>query len=400
MELDNKQLSFDEIIYEQIDTDKYIYKSNNLIESSYRLSINAQRLIYMCAKKLKPIYVKSNIKPSQMNTFLANQTFGQIKIFVTEFKEEFGLKGNYLYDALEQVVKELWEEEIQYLDNKGDVIKKRWVITCGFDEKRSYITMSFHPDLILDLLVFKTKYGKMQSDVTKQLKTSDQIRTYELLKNSLHKGKRRISLLDYRYKLAIPDDLYPKYTKLKHGKILPAIKAINENTEIEVYDYKEIRHGRSVGEIEFYIRQKNHNETVDDDYVDEIVEQSHVDNVKEIIKTDISVGTVSKITNMTIEAIRKFKVDMTVYEYIKEKVNVIQEYEKINPIKSYIGILSTAIKENWQLNIDEVACDIDEVSPKGNYTSNNSKRISKAHMTEERYNEILEHEKLLLGLDE
>ena len=44
------QLQFD-----QMDNDKYIYKSNNLVESSYSLSLNAQRLIYMGAKKLKPI---------------------------------------------------------------------------------------------------------------------------------------------------------------------------------------------------------------------------------------------------------------------------------------------------------------------------------------------------------
>ena len=36
----------------------------------------------------------------------------------------------------------------------------------------------------------------------------------------------------------------------------------------------------------------------------------------------------------------------------------------------------------------------------GNYTSNNSKLLGKAEMSNERYNEIMEHEKMLLGLDE
>lgn len=348
--MEEKQISFEDVKYQIIDTDRYIYKSNNLIESSYKLSINAQRLIYMCAKKLKPIYVKSNIKPSQMDSFLANQTFGKIRIYVTEFKEEFGLKGNYLYDALKNVIHELWEEEIQYLNDKGNPEKKRWVITCEFDKNRSYIKMKFHPDLILDLLVFKSKYGKMQGDVTKQLKTSDQIRTYELLKNSLHKGKKRFTLGEYRYKLAIDDDLYPKYTKLKHGKILPTIKAINENTDIEIYDFKEIRHGRNVGEMEFYIRPNNAESVINDFDNDEIVEPSHVENVKAIIKCDITAGKVSKLTNLTIEAIREHKVDMSVYEYIQEKVDVLVEYNKFKPIKNYIGALMDAVKGNWTLD--------------------------------------------------
>ena len=53
----NEQIEFD-----YMDNEKYIYKSNNLVESSYSLSLNAQRLIYMGAKKLKPIFIKSNIR--------------------------------------------------------------------------------------------------------------------------------------------------------------------------------------------------------------------------------------------------------------------------------------------------------------------------------------------------
>ena len=71
----NEQIEFD-----YMDNEKYIYKSNNLVESSYSLSLNAQRLIYMGAKKLKPIFIKSNIKPSQLKSFLATKTFGDLKI--------------------------------------------------------------------------------------------------------------------------------------------------------------------------------------------------------------------------------------------------------------------------------------------------------------------------------
>ena len=162
-----------------MDNNKYIYKSNNLVESSYSLSLNAQRLIYMGAKKLKPIYVKSDIKPSQLNSFLATQTFGNLKIYVTEFKKEFGIKGNYLYKELQQCAKDLFEARIQYLENNGSITEKRWVITCNYNEEEKYIALTFHPDLILDLLVFRNKYNKLQHDATKVLKNNDQIRTYE-----------------------------------------------------------------------------------------------------------------------------------------------------------------------------------------------------------------------------
>ena len=342
------QLQFD-----HMDNDKYIYKSNNLVESSYSLSLNAQRLIYMGAKKLKPIYIKSDIKPSQLNTFLATQTFGNLKIYVTDFKREFNIKGNYLYGTLVDVAKELWDSKIQYLSNDGKIIEKRWVITCEYDPNDCCISLTFHPDLILDLLVFKNKYNKLQHDASKVLKNSDQIRTYELLKRYVKKGVRRFELEDYRYKLAYEDDIYPEYAKLKQRKIKPTIEAINKNTDIEIYDYKEIRYGRKVGAIEFYIRDNKNSDPVDNEaeLIDATIDPSHVDNVSEIIGRPLTAGMVNKITNISLESIRENKVDMTVYEYIKDKVKAVDNYSQTNIIKNYMAVLLTALKENWDSEV-------------------------------------------------
>ena len=45
------------------------------------------------------------------------------------------------------------------MSNDGKIIEKRWVITCEYDPKNCCISLTFHPDLILDLLVFKNKYN-------------------------------------------------------------------------------------------------------------------------------------------------------------------------------------------------------------------------------------------------
>jgi len=338
---------------DQMDNEKYIYKSNNLVESSYSLSLNAQRLIYMGAKKLKPIYIKSDIKPSQLNTFLATQEFGDLKIYVTDFKREFNIKGNYLYETLAATADELLGSTIQYLGNDGKIAKKVWAITCIYDPKDCCISLTFHPDLILDLLVFKNKYNKLQHDASKVLKNSDQIRTYELLKRYVKKGVRRFELEDYRYKLAYDDDIYPEYAKLKQRKIKPTIEAINKNTDIEIYDYKEIRYGRKVGAIEFYVRDNKNNDSVDNEaeLIDDTIDPSHVDNVSEIIGRPLTAGMVNKITNISLDSIRENKVDMTVYEYIKDKVKAVENYSQVSTIKNYMGMLLTALRDNWDSEV-------------------------------------------------
>ena len=343
----NEQIEFD-----YMDNEKYIYKSNNLVESSYSLSLNAQRLIYMGAKKLKPIFIKSNIKPSQLKSFLATKTFGDLKIYVTEFKNEFNIKGNYLYDTFVDVAKELWNSKIQYMSNDGKIIEKRWVITCEYDPKNCCISLTFHPDLILDLLVFKNKYNKIQHNATKALKNSDQIRTYELLKRYVKRGVRRFELEDYRYKLAYDDDIYPEYSKLKQRKIKPTIKAINENTDIEIYDFKEIRYGRKVGAIEFYIRENKEAQLEEnEELIDDSIDPSHVENVNRIVGRNLSAGMVSKITNISLNSIKDNHVDMTVYEYIEDKVKAVKNYARSNTIRNYMSVFLAALKENWDSEI-------------------------------------------------
>ena len=343
----NEQIEFD-----YMDNEKYIYKSNNLVESSYSLSLNAQRLIYMGAKKLKPIFIKSNIKPSQLKSFLATKTFGDLKIYVTEFKNEFNIKGNYLYDTFVDVAKELWNSKIQYMSNDGKIIEKRWVITCEYDPKNCCISLTFHPDLILDLLVFKNKYNKIQHNATKALKNSDQIRTYELLKRYVKRGVRRFELEDYRYKLAYDDDIYPEYSKLKQRKIKPTIKAINENTDIEIYDFKEIRYGRKVGAIEFYIRENKEAQLEEnEELIDDSIDSSHVENVNRILGRNLSAGMVSKITNISLNSIKDNHVDMTVYEYIEDKVKAVKNYARSNTIRNYMSVFLTALRENWDSEI-------------------------------------------------
>ena len=131
------------------------------------------------------------------------------------------------------------------------------------------------------------------------------------------------------------------------------IYILNKNTDIEIYDYKEIRYGRKVGAIEFYIRDNKNGESVDNEaeLIDDTIDPSHVDNVSEIIGRPLTAGMVNKITNISLESIRENKVDMTVYEYIKDKVKAVDNYSQTNIIKNYMAVLLTALKENWDSEV-------------------------------------------------
>ena len=109
------------------------------------------------------------------------------------------------------------------------------------------------------------------------------------------------------------------------------------NTDIEIYDFKEIRYGRKVGAIEFYIRDNKEAQLEEnEELIDDSIDPSHVENVNRIVGRNLSAGMVSKITNISLNSIKDNHVDMTVYEYIEDKVKAVKNYARSNTIRNYM----------------------------------------------------------------
>lgn len=339
-----------EIEVKEMETDNYIFKSHNLIESGYNFTLNEQRLTYLATKKLKPRYIKSKIKPSEIKTLFGHEEFKDLKIYVSEFKNVFDLKSNNLYKVLADTADSLYEKTIQYMMDDGTFVKKRWVTTCSYNEKEKYVALTFHPDLILDLLVIKGRFGKLEYNITKSFKTSYAFRVYELLQNYAYKGNRRFELEDFRYKLGLYDDTkYKEYKEFKRKVLAPSIEAINNNTNLNI-EFQEIKYGRKVGAIEFLITQKDTplNEIIDDG---NSVDDSQVLAMENILGCKLTAGQVSELTDLAISSIRENKINMSFYDYIKYEVDIVNDYAKTKTINNYYGTVKTAIEKYWTENI-------------------------------------------------
>jgi plasmid replication initiation protein len=351
---DTKERTYEQLALEiqvqTMDTNTYVFKSHNLIESGYNFTLNEQRLTYLATKKLKPRYIKSKIKPSEIKTLFGHEEFKDLRIYVNEFKEEFNLSSNNLYRVLEDTAKSLKKKELNYLQDDGTFVEKSWVITSKYNPEGKYVDLTFHPDLILDLLVIKGKFGKMEYNSTKTFNTSYAFRVYELLQNYAYRGNRRFELEDFRYKLGIYDDAkYTKYSEFKRNVLTPSLESINNNTNLNI-SLKEIRYGRKVGAIEFIISQITTQLNDIEDDID-VIDASQVANMEGILGCKLTAGQVAELTDLAISAIRENKINMSFYDYIKYEVNRVHDYAKTTTIKNYYGTVKTAIEEYWIENI-------------------------------------------------
>jgi plasmid replication initiation protein len=281
-----------------------------------------------------------------MKTLLANESFKDLKIYVNEFKDVFGLKTNNMYSVLKDTADSLYEKSIQYMKDDGTFVKKRWVTTCKYNEKEKYVELTFHPDLILDLLVIKGRFGRMEYNATKTFKTSYAFRIYELLQNYAYKGHRMFELEDLRYKLGIyDDDKYKQFGDFKKRILTPSINSINNSTNLKI-SFNEKKYGKKVGAIDFYISQKSL--TLKNEYDDiETIDKSQVEEMEKRVGCKLTAGTVATLTNLAIEAIKEYKIDMSFYQYIEYEMERVREYATQTTIKDVVSCLKSALKENW-----------------------------------------------------
>ena len=340
-----------------------IYKSNRLIESSYRLSTSQNRLIYLGMTKLKRKILDKNLNIQQVEDSINKDLFEPIYIDVIDYKKRFNIKSNNLYIELSKIATDLYEEEIIYVDKtdtKEKIVRKRWVITCEYDKNNKGISLQFHPSLIKDLLIFQTEFTKMLFDeFVDKLKNKNSFRVYELCKQYLKIGHRDFHVNDLRFKLGLKDNEYMPYCNFKNKLLAVAIKEINKNTDLELImeEIKKDNKTKKVEKIRLSIKSKIKPKQTSLFDSKELAITSDdtgvVNKLSEVIGKVISAEDAHTIFTESLKAIDDKKLQIGVMDYIKEKVNVCNSYMKNSnkPVGNYVGLLLIAVRKNWKDNI-------------------------------------------------
>lgn len=353
-----------------VDNSSEIYKSNKLIESSYRLTTAQNRLLYMGMSKLKRSILDKNMNIQQVETAIKEAKFDLIYIDVIDYKRKFNIKANNLYEQLSKIANELYEQEIIYFDENDNITRMRWVITCKYDKSRKGISLQFHPDLIKDLLIFKNKFTRMIFDNFVNIKGKYSFRIYELCKQYLIIGHRDFYVEDIRFKLGIKDSEYKSYSDLKKSVLNTSIKEISKNTDINI-EFEEIERDkktRKVKKIRFIIKQSNKysqsskinkkndkqidffKEITDEVCVGSLDEESIVEKLSNITSINLTAGESEAILSNALEGIDVNKREIGVLDYIKEKVKVCVNYSNNKEVKNSVGLLIKALIKNWTRN--------------------------------------------------
>lgn len=226
-------------------SEQLVVKSNRLTEARYEFNIWETRVF------------------TKMVTMINREDarFKKYKIEISELIEFFGGKSNNDYERIREVPESLMQKiiSIPYVAEDGEErLFMTPLITSATKPKnkpgkKSYIELTFHPDLKEHLLALKEKFLKYDIKNVMSISSAHSVRFYELLKQYEKIGYRTFEVAELKNILGISDK-YPLYANFKQRILTQAQKDVKQFTDIE-FTFEEIKEGKRIYAIKFFIHK-------------------------------------------------------------------------------------------------------------------------------------------------
>ena len=223
-----------------------IVKDNALINASYNLDLVEQRLILLAI-----VEARESGKGINANDPLT--------VHAESYINHFSVHRNTAYQALKDACKDLFARQFSYQEQrpKGVAnITSRWVSQIAYVDNSATVELIFAPAIIPLVTRLEEQFTSYELKQVSGLNSAYAIRLYEVLIAWRSTGKTPvIELSDFRQKLGVLEGEYSRFNNFKVRVLDPAIKQINEYTDITV-KAEQHKKGRSVSGFSFKFKQK------------------------------------------------------------------------------------------------------------------------------------------------
>ena len=191
MKIETKKSDFREFVEDKDRKNLKVFKSNNLIEAKYKLSLNEQKLILLLASTIKP----------------DDEDFKPVRFRIVDLLNYLGFEDNTThYTYLRQLTEKLMTRVLKIWDlQRKTLLQINWLSSAEYHFKEGIIELCFDPKLKPFLLKLKEKFTAYSLQIAVKFDSAYSIRIYELLKQYEKLGTRSISIKELRAFLGISD---------------------------------------------------------------------------------------------------------------------------------------------------------------------------------------------------
>jgi plasmid replication initiation protein len=321
-----------------MDKDYLVTKSNYFImNSNYDLSLEEQKIILTLASMVQP----------------TDEEFKPYKFKISEFIQLLGVETQTKYTEIPKITKELMKKVLEL--HEGDtLIQTAWLSSAIYKKGTGSVELTFSPYLKPYMLKLNTMFTQYKLGNILSMKSKYSPRIYEILKcNEFKKqGNIEIEIEDLR-KLLKADEIYPLYADFKRKIIIQTQKELKKISDIN-FDFEEIKTGRKVTSLKFYIHGNKSNNKAKEEVCATI--EGKCTNEEEKRSTGL-ISTVKSIFKEEITGIEA----KSILDAAKGDLNIIKEKyaqaQKVARIGSIVGWMLTALKNNYQPSKSKVKVD-------------------------------------------
>lgn len=282
-----------------MDKNYLVTKANTLITANYDLSLQEQKLILTLASMVQP----------------TDEEFKEYEFKIKDFMELLGIETQTKYTEIPKITKELMKKVFEIKEGK-DIIQLSWLSSARYKTGEGLVILKFDSSLKPYMLQLKELYTSYKLENILSLKSKYSLRLFELLKSNEYKKIWNIELEELKKLLGATEKSYSIYQNVKNRIIIKAQKELKEKTDI-CFDFEEIKTGRKVTSIKFFIKANKKVNAPKEISVD-------IDTTKDDIIKLVGLMKDHDITYREAESIYKSgKGDLMhiaeVYEYFKDK---------------------------------------------------------------------------------
>jgi plasmid replication initiation protein len=226
-----------------------VVKSNRLIEASYRLTLNEQRIILYAICRCRE--EQTGLLPDQ-----------PIVITADAFANQFpSARKGHVYQQLKEAMDALYDRSVTLYETDEDtgheqVSKTRWISKASYVDGAGRIKIVFTSDVIKYITRLEAEFTSYQLEKVGNMTSAYAVRIYELLTQYREIGSRTLSLVALREALGIKPEEYKLTSNFTRKVIDISVEQINDHSDLTV-SYKPLKTGRAITDFAFKIKIKS-----------------------------------------------------------------------------------------------------------------------------------------------
>jgi plasmid replication initiation protein len=226
-----------------------VVKSNRLVEASYRLTLNEQRII---------LYAICRCREEQKGLFPNEPVVITADAFAKQFPS---IDKGHVYHQLKEAMDALYERSVTLYETDEEtgmdqVSRTRWISKASYVDGAGRIKIVFTSDVIKYVNRLETEFTSYELEQVGGMTSAHAIRIYEMLAQHREIGHRTLNLASLREALQIAPDEYKLTANFIRKVIDVAVKQINAHSDLKVgCDTKKT--GRAITDFVFKIREKD-----------------------------------------------------------------------------------------------------------------------------------------------